>query len=87
MDLALFVVWLCQDLRKEEMLMRVQIGREVLMIEGVDEAGPPFRLTLNGTRLLVDSLIYRGYSYDCVYPGLCNEPGHDPECTFQIELQ
>ena len=35
----------------------------------------------------VDSLIYTGYSYDCVFPGLCNEPGHKPECAFQIELQ
>ena len=35
----------------------------------------------------VDSLIYTGYSYDCVFPGLCNEPAHKPECAFQIELQ
>ena len=34
----------------------------------------------------VDSLIYTGYSYDCVFPGLCNEPAHKPECAFQIEL-
>ena len=60
----LFVIcrWVRQNLQKDVMLIKSPIGREVLLIEGVDGLGPLFRLILDGTRLLVDSLIYRGYS-------------------------